>query len=310
LQTTLSHGCDSLDHQTLESFSVKNGFLILIAVLISVALNWCLFGRSGEGMSNGKKETAFEHILRTRTIRCGYYIYPPVTYKDPNTGKLSGLSVDMIERIAKRADLKVEWVQEVNFGDWQLGLQAKRYDLACTPMWPNTAIGQVVYFTRPFFYAGIYPIGRSGETRFRTLADINQAGVTLSAQEGSENFYLSKELFPQAKMTSVAPNADGNLIAQNVMNHKADVLLSDKNLVNEINNTNPNALKILVQQPVKMMPFTLAVSVGEDSFLQFINNATDEMLLTGEIDRLLKKWVADPNIYQTVPPVWNDELTQ
>jgi ABC-type amino acid transport substrate-binding protein len=277
----------------------------VLTVILSVAISWLVLSQQAMH-SNRPVETAFDRIMHTRVIRCGYYIYPPVTYKDPNTGKLSGLSVDMMERIAKRADLKIEWTQEVNFGDWAQGLQNKRYDLACTPMWPNTATGQVAYFTKPFLYAGIYPVGRGDETRFRTLDDLNNPGLTWSGQEGNENFALAKEVFPQAKFIGIAPNADGNLVAQDVMTHKADFMITDKNLIAEINKTNPNGLKVLVDEPVKHMPFTLAVGRGENDLLQFTNNAIDEMIVTGEIDRLLKKWAADPGVYQTVAPAWTN----
>lgn len=279
---------------------------VLIAVILSVTLSWCFFGRAEKDNGAGHVETAFERIQRTRTIRCGYYVYPPVTYKDGNTGKLSGLSVDMMDRIAKRADLKVEWVQEVNFGDWHEGLKTKRYDLACTPMWPNTAIGQVAYFTKPFFYAGIYPVGRANDDRFENLEDLNNEKLTISAQEGNDGYYLAKDVFPKAKLISVSPNTTGNMMIQDVITKKADFVLTDKNAVNEFNSTNPSAIKILVDHPVKIMPFTLAVGSGEDALLQFINNATDEMILTGEIDRLVKRWVKDPSIYQPNAPVWTD----
>lgn len=287
----------------------KTVFPVIIAVILSVTLSWALWGRNGNSGS-GHSETAYERVLRTRVLRCGYYVYPPVTYRDMKTGKMSGLSVDMIEHIAKRAGLKVEWTQEVSFGDWPEGLKAKRFDLACTPMWPDTAIGQVVYFTRPFFYAGIYPIGRGNETRFKTLDDLNNPSVTIATQDGNEIQNLARVIFPKTKIVSIVANAGGNMVAQDVMNRKADFMLSDKNLLREINGTNPNALKVLIDQPVKVMPFTLAVSVGEDAFLQFINNATDEILLTGEMDRLLEKWVEKPTPYMTVSPVWNAHSAQ
>lgn len=287
----------------------KTVFSVFIAVLLSVGASWLLWGRDGHTGSVAT-ETAFQRVLRTRVLRCGYYVYPPVTYRDLKTGKLSGLSVDMMEHIAKRAGLKIEWTQEVNFGDWPEGLKTKRFDVACTPMWPDTAIGQVVYFTKPFFYAGIYPIGRGDETRFKTMDDLNKPSVTVTAQDGNEILNLAKVVFPNARLISVAANVNGNMVAQDVMNRKADFMMNDKNMLREINTTNPGALKILVDQPVKVMPFTLAVGVGEDAFLQFINNATDEILMTGEMNRLLDKWVEKPMPYMTVAPAWSDHSAQ
>ncbi len=281
----------------------KSFFRAILLILISVGISGLLFHKSNSVVTP-KAETALTRVLRTRTIRCGYYVYPPVTYKDPNTGRLSGLSVDMMEKIAKRADLKVEWAQEVNFGDWMEGLKTKRYDMACTPMWPSTALGQVVYFSKPFFYAGIYPIGRSNETRFKTLDDLNKPSVTVAAQEGNDTYFLAKNVFPNAKLISLPANANGNLVSQDVMTGKADFILLDKNFLNEFNSANPNALKILVDQPVKQTPFTLAVGVGEDELLQFANTAIDELLLTGDIDRLMQQWVKDPTVFEPIAPVY------
>lgn len=283
---------------------MKSIFSILVAVVLSVALSYVAFGRGGNGAVESKKETTWERVLRTNTIRCGYYVYPPVTYRDPNTNEMSGFSVDMMNLLAKRAGMKVEWVEEVSFGNWQLGLQGKRYDMACTPMWPNTAMGRVASFTKPLFYSAIYAIGRKGDDRFSGLNDLNRKDVTVSVQEGNDMLFLAEDVFPNTTIKANPIGADGNASALDVMSKKADFLLSDKNLIKQINATNPETLAILVQAPVKMMAFSLAVGSGQDELLQFINNAIDQMYVTGDIPRLLEKWAPDQDIYSHVAPGW------
>lgn len=36
------------------------------------------------------KESAYDRVMRTGTIRCGYFIWPPGFSIDPNVGKRSG----------------------------------------------------------------------------------------------------------------------------------------------------------------------------------------------------------------------------
>lgn len=283
---------------------MKNIISILVAVLLSVGVSYFLFGKNT--VIADKKETAWERILRTNTIRCGYYVYPPVTMRDPNTNELSGFSVDMMNKIAKRAGFKIEWTEEVMFGNWQLGLQARRYDLACTPMWPSTSMGRVAYFTKPFMFSGIYALGRGDEQRFTTLDDLKQPGLLIASQEGNEMMFLAQDVFPNAQIKANPSTVDGNQIAFDVIAKKADFLLSDKNMVAQVNSTNPNALKVLVDTPIKVMPFTLAVGLGENELAQFINNATSELLYNGDIDRLLQKWAPDNQLYMTVSPEWKE----
>jgi len=55
-----------------------------------------------------EKESAFDRVMRTKTLRCGYTIYPPFFSKDPNTGEFSGLFHDFTEQIGKELGIKIE----------------------------------------------------------------------------------------------------------------------------------------------------------------------------------------------------------
>ena len=46
------------------------------------------------------KESAYERVLRTGVLRCGYIAYPPHLIVDPATGTISGISHDIIEEAA------------------------------------------------------------------------------------------------------------------------------------------------------------------------------------------------------------------
>ena len=39
--------------------------------------------------------------------------------------------------IGKTLDLKIEWTEEVGWGNIGEGLKAGRYDMACVSMWPD-----------------------------------------------------------------------------------------------------------------------------------------------------------------------------
>ena len=114
------------------------------------------------------KETAFDRVMRTGVIRCGYYVFPPVTYRDPNTGTLSGFTVDMMNEIGKRAGLKIEWSEEYSWSGWTEALRANRFDVACTPNWPDTPTARVVAYNIPMFYSGLFPVVMAENSRFKT----------------------------------------------------------------------------------------------------------------------------------------------
>jgi polar amino acid transport system substrate-binding protein len=59
--------------------------------------------------------------------------YPPITYKDPASGKLTGLDIEIGEAIAKELGVKVEW-QEIAFAQMLPSLQTGRVDLVMAGM--------------------------------------------------------------------------------------------------------------------------------------------------------------------------------
>ena len=133
-----------------------------------------------------KAESAFDRVKRTGILRCGYYVFPPVTLRDPNTRALSGMGVDTIEQLLHGTGIKVEWAEEVDFGNWQAGLEARRFDAVCTPMWPEASLAREALFTRPILYSGINVYARGDDHRF----DNNLAVVVFWSVFPHSNVFL------------------------------------------------------------------------------------------------------------------------
>lgn len=112
------------------------------------------------------KETAFERILRTGTIRCGYIIYPPQLMRDVNSGKISGFAADIIEHIASELSLKVEWAEETGTASMIDGLKSGRFDAVCNTVWASTVRTREAWFTDPVFFTAVNAYVREGDERF------------------------------------------------------------------------------------------------------------------------------------------------
>jgi ABC-type amino acid transport substrate-binding protein len=165
-------------------------------------------------------------------------------------------------------------------------------------MWPALSMGKAVTFTQPLFFAGIYPVVRADDKRFTdkmTLTDLNKPEFTISAQEGNATYDLVRDTFPNAKLFGIAPEADTTIYYQTVGSKKADVTVADSNGVGQYNKNNPEtALRLLPTDPVKLQPFPMAVLTGQADLVNFLNLAIDEMHYNGTIDRILRKWEAEP----------------
>lgn len=74
-------------------------------------------------------QTLPERIAKTRTIKIAVNaIYPPMEYKDPETGKLIGFDVDLGNALAKELGVTLDW-QESAFEQLIPSLQTGRADM-------------------------------------------------------------------------------------------------------------------------------------------------------------------------------------
>ncbi|MGE0109310.1 MAG: substrate-binding periplasmic protein [Bdellovibrionales bacterium] len=268
---------------------------IAIAVLF-VFMAFLYWGQRQQTEGPTKKETAFERVLRTGVIRCGYYIFPPVLSLDLDTGKFYGFSVDFMERMTSQMGLKVEWTEEVTFANWIPALQSKRFDAVCTPMWPDLPMYKAVSFTDPMFYSGLSPLVRTSDTRFENdLNRVNQPDVTILTQEGNMTDRVSRDAFPRAKFYTLSANVEGSQYFQDVISKKADAVLTDRNGLYQFGKENGAVLRLVApDQPVKLQSFPLVVGLGELLLKDLFDQAIREMNNNGDIDRMLRKWEPEP----------------
>ncbi len=265
--------------------------IFLLTILVFLAIPSASFA--------AEKESALDRIIRTGVIRCGYYVFPPITIRDPNTDELSGLTVDYMNKLAERASLKIEWTTEFTWANWIPEIQAGRFDVACTPMWMDMAQLKAVGFSDSMFYSALYPLVRKDDPRFAkgTLEEVNNPKTTIVTQEGNMTDPLARTLFPKANFYTLPPSASGGEFFQSLLTKKADVMTSDRNGLSFYEKTNGKNFKfIATDKPLKLQSFRLGVLKDEVELLSFLNQAIEELDYNGETDRILRKWEPEPGV--------------
>lgn len=263
--------------------------LSLLILLIFTAFPNSLYAKSGL--------STFDRVMNSGVLRCGYYVFPPATYRDPNTKELSGLSVDLMNEIGKRSGLKIEWAEETNFSNWIPSIQAGRFDVACTPNWPDIAQSRAVVFSNSMFYAGLSPMVREDDSRFQghDLSVFNDENITFVSPDGDATANIIAASFPKAKIRYLSADGDISSFAMEVITKKADAFVSDQNGFHEFNKNNPQKLKLFApEKPLKLQAFSLAVEAHDIELKNFLDNAIADLQNDGTMDRLLKKWEAEP----------------
>ena len=108
-----------------------------------------------------------DRVIATGVIRASYANYPPYCIKDPNTGKLSGIFVEVLNEVGKRLELKVDWVEEVGWGAIFEGLNSDRHDVFGAGIWRVSSRGKVGDFSRPLFFNAIQSLREARRHAFQ-----------------------------------------------------------------------------------------------------------------------------------------------
>ncbi|HYB69327.1 MAG TPA: transporter substrate-binding domain-containing protein [Candidatus Bathyarchaeia archaeon] len=231
---------------------------------------------------------ALEKITREKTFNIGYIPVPPAIIKDPKTGELSGYFVDAIRLICEQMGVKPVFV-EAAWGTFIAGLQSGQFDLSIATTFATVPRALAVDFTRPIQYNAYSAIVRKGDTRFKSLADIDKPGVTVAVVQGAAGHEYAKQNFKNATLVVLA-TADLTAPFVEVSAKRVDVGIEDSWSTRRYAAGHPEVVDLFADHPYNVLPIAWAVRKGEPELLNFINTAIEYLRVNGRLDQFAAKY--------------------
>jgi ABC-type amino acid transport substrate-binding protein len=227
---------------------------VLASMLITLSLIWLVGyehhqAPSAEMLNPHQHDEAFQRVLRTGTIRCGYFLWPPYMARNPQTKALEGVNYDYMMALGRFLNLKIDWVQEVAVGEVSQALQDNKFDVMCATMWPGAAIRELDY-TDPMLFTDVYAYVRGNDTRFdQDLQKVNQPHVRAVVLDGDTSVDIVRTDFPQATPFTLSRVDDGIAQIVALTSNQADVAFLDKSFADSYLQKHPNAIKLVAGVP-------------------------------------------------------------
>jgi polar amino acid transport system substrate-binding protein len=246
---------------------------------------------------------AFDRVMKTGTIRCGYIQWAPLLSRDLKTGELSGIYVDYLNALGRDLGLKIEWTEEATVENWPLGLEAGRYDVFCVGVSPVSSRARLVDFTTPINYYPMYLYARADESRFDSKYErVNNSAVKIVGFDGTSQLKLAEDSFPEADVLSIPLMANQSDAFLHVVGGKSDLTVSDAAGAELFRKNNPGKLRRVEGPPINVYAGTMAVRIGEDRLRRMIDNATYDFINRGLIERILLRYESPDTPYLRVAP--------
>ncbi len=280
--------------------------IALISAAVALGVSW-LSPRNGGGESAQAKESAYDRVMRTGVLKCGYILYPRFLERDLNTKEMSGMYFDMMEEIARHLSLKLEWTEEVGFANAFDGLNTGRYDVMCMPFNQTAGRARVNEFTVPVVFYPYYMYVRNGDTRFdNNYERANDPKVKVVYLEGEFSQTIKAERFPKAAHVSLPNLSDISQVLMELAAGKADLTMTEPTSAERFLVNNPGKLKRVVGPSLYMQAGGLSVGIGEEKLKSMLNTTIRAMQASGSLQRIMDKYTTMPDQFFYPAQPWGE----
>ncbi|MGE3770801.1 MAG: substrate-binding periplasmic protein, partial [Bdellovibrionales bacterium] len=231
----------------------------------------------------------------------GYYIYPPEITKVAKTGVMGGWAHDIVESMGKELGLKVEWAEEITLDAIYEGVDSGRFDALCSTLWESPQRSKHVLFTQNVGYPTYYPFVRAGDTRFdNDLSLINNPNIKVAVIDGEYGKVVADELYPHATQVALPRGTQYDLIFQEVVTGKADVVFGVPQTGLGFIKANPGIMR-MVNKEVVLMPASVMMLQKDELKLKVLIDSTLRHLINrGVVEQIFTKYGLNDG-YSTYP---------
>jgi ABC-type amino acid transport substrate-binding protein len=276
----------------------------IIAVIAAYGTVKMVAPQSGTTVQTEKKESVYERVMRTGTLRCGYTPFAPLVTKDANTGKLSGIIYDLVEEMGRQLSLKVEWTTEVSPAGMFEGFSSNQYDAICAGYFRNPARALRSDFTDPLFFLSSSVYVRKDDSRFDSdIYSLNSSDYSFAMVDGEITNFTVKEEFPKARITSLPEimAADPGTRIMNVMTKKDDALILEDTQAVNYSQKNPDQIKALFP-PIRVQGSYILIPQNEYPLKRMLDAAIANLNETGTVKRKILQYTDGYGYYLPSDP--------
>ncbi len=231
-----------------------------------------------------------------RTVKAWYISYAPWFIVDPNTKKMSGITYDILEEIAKRKNLKIEYAEEVTWATLVEVLETERVNIIANPVWMTDERKAKANFSNVVYYSPIWTYVRIDETRINTLNDINKPEIKIACLDREWWQVIAKTIFPNATTISFPNSVDVSQMLSEVSAGKEDVTFAEPIFAYEYIKNNPWKLKNIAEtDPVQKRWNAFMMKKWDVELTKIINEWIQELISDWTLNKIIDKYEPFPN---------------
>ncbi|CAA7615252.1 ABC transporter substrate-binding protein [Magnetospirillum sp. UT-4] len=229
-------------------------------------------------------DRAAEVKARGEVRVCIWPDYFAISYRNPRTGELEGIDIDMARAFADGLGVKAAFIDS-SFAKLVENMTNGTCDVAMHAVGIRPDRAEHMDFTRPHLISGIYAVGMKANHGIAGWADIDKAGHVVVVQKGT---YMEPVMRSALKAAELRVVDDFKAREQEVQSGRADVFMTDFPYGRRMAALTDWAKLIEPPQPVAPTPYAYAVPKGDGAWLAVV----DGFVAATKADGRLKAFAA------------------
>src|SRR4029077_515235 len=169
---------------------------------------FCSWILSPAALTDGHPQVSkLETITKARKVAiCIWPEYYAISYKNPKTGELEGIDIDLARELAKELKAEIQFV-ETTFATFIPDLQTGKCDIGMFGLAASLARAQAVEFSHPYLVASSVGVIAEVHAQVKRSDDLEQKGIVVPVQLGRLAEPLMKSYLKNAKVLAIPPPA-------------------------------------------------------------------------------------------------------
>ncbi len=191
---------------------------------------------------------------------CVWPDYFGISYRNPKSGELVGIDVDMARTLAEDLRVKLEFV-ESSFANLFADVLGDRCDVAMFAIGVTPQRAERLRFTTPHLASDIYAITTRSNRRIQSWGDIDQPGVIVAVAKGTLHEPIMRDKLRHARLAVLdSPHAR----EQEVESGRADVFMTDFPYSKRMLANADWARLVTPPERYHVTPYAYAIAPGDD----------------------------------------------
>lgn len=232
-----------------------------------------------------------DRVREARQLRvCIWPDYYGVSFRNPRTGQLAGIDIDLSGELAAELKVAAQYVDS-SFATLVEDLRAERCDVAmfAVAMLPQRT--QVLNFTRPYLESDIYGVTTRGNRAVSRWEDIDKPGVRVAVQAGTFMEPVMSSALKHATLVVVRPPATRE---RELEAGRVDVFMTDYPYSRRLLDGADWARLIAPAVPFHVLPYAYAVKPGDEAWLATMNDFVARIQRDGRLEAAARRHGLSP----------------